>query len=237
MPTSRTWYVSCSPRSPEKIAPELVALSAFEGVRWRERDTDGVQIHQVAFAEALARLESFEGRISATDPALSARDRLAPMQTYGFAFIDGSGKLRITPAGRRLAEGLRVHEVFLKQLLKWQYPSWQHGGNPRTRYKYPPLAEMDVFPFVETLRACRELEGLNKDEVAIFLLPVLNRRDIPTAIRAISNFRTEIRRHRGLERTKLVQTFHRDSFAQFYASEIRRGDITTRESPTKTADD
>jgi hypothetical protein len=28
---SRTWYVSCSPRSPEKIKPELEQLATLEG--------------------------------------------------------------------------------------------------------------------------------------------------------------------------------------------------------------
>ncbi len=138
MGTSRTWYVSCSPRSPEKIAAELALLAGFDGQPWWKKDAaSGRLVNQIAFAKELQRLESFEGRISQRVPELSARDRLAPIQTYGFAFVDSDGKIRITAAGQRLIHGTRVHELFLKQMLKWQYPSWQHGGNPRTRSRYP----------------------------------------------------------------------------------------------------
>ncbi len=237
MAVSRTWYVPCSPRSPEKIAPELAELAKLEGVRWRERNAVGDPIHQIAFAESLKRLESFEGHISASDPAFSARDRFAPMQTLGFAFVDSAGVLRITPAGYRLIEGVRVQELFLKQMLKWQYPSWQHGGNPRTRRSYPPVVQMDIFPFVETLRVCRDLGGLSKREIAIFLLPALNRTEIPRVTQMIAEFRAELGKRHGRDRMEFVQHIHREHFRQVYSQEIAASAISTRESPTATVEE
>jgi hypothetical protein len=140
---ARTWYVSCSPRSPEKIAPEIELLQQFEGINWNEQDENGRKIHQIAFAEALKSCESFEGKISEKEPDFSARDRIAPMKTYGFAYQDSEERLRITEAGRQLIRGERIQELFLKQMLKWQYPSYQfckieHSFN---RYKFRELLD------------------------------------------------------------------------------------------------
>lgn len=237
MAVSRTWYVPCSPRNPEKIAPELSELIHFKDVLWRERDANGALIHQVAFANRLRELETFEGSISASDPAFSARDRLAPMQTYGFAYIDSQGRLKITPAGEALASRVRIPSLFLRQFLKWQYPSWQHGGNPRTRARYLPASQMNIFPFVETLRVCRELGGLSKEEIAIFLLPVFHSANIPSTVQAILDFRREASLRRGRERKEFIEKEHQRIFSQVYAAEIEAGKIRTRESTTATVEE
>ncbi|MHC1630859.1 MAG: AlwI family type II restriction endonuclease [Methanotrichaceae archaeon] len=234
MSTARTWYVSCSPRSPEKIAPELDALSSLEGAMWRERNSSGKLVNQIEFANRLSRLASFEGSISVNNPDFSARDRFAPMQTYGFAFVDSSGVLRITPAGYQLIEGARFQELFLKQMLKWQYPSWQHGGNSRTRHLYPPPTEMNIFPFVETLRVCREVEGLSKNEIAMFMLPTLNYAEIPQTIETILEFRKEKENYHGRHRKEFIAETHINRFQQLYSNEITSGNIGTRESQTST---
>ncbi len=234
MARARTWYVSCSPRSPEKIAPELEVLRSLEGKNWRERNSNKELVTQIEFANRLAKLPSFEGKISRKNPDFSARDRFAPMQTYGFAFVDSSGILRITPAGQQLIEGRRLQELFLKQMLKWQYPSWQHGGNPRTRHLYPPPTEMNIFPFVETLRVCREVEGLSKNEIAMFMLPVLDNKEIPHAIETIKEFRKEKNKYHGRERKEFVKNTHKRQFQNLYSNEIAAGDIYTRESQTNT---
>jgi hypothetical protein len=234
---SRTWYVSCSPRSPEKIASELRELAKIEGVNWREQNEAGEKIHQIDFAKFLKNLESFEGSISAKDPAFSARDRFAPMQTYGFAFVDSNGNLRITPAGYRLVKGVRVQELFLKQMLKWQYPSWQHGGNTRTRSHYPLTDQMDIFPCVATLQACRKLGGLSKEEIAMFLLPVLIQKEVSCIIQAIKSFRIECSTRHGRHRIEFINREHKRHFRNIYAHEISHGMIGTRESRTSTVDD
>lgn len=236
MAVSRTWYLSCSPRSPEKIGPELTELAKLDGVNWREADQDGRKVNQIAFAHFLKQLKTFEGSISASDPAFSARDRLAPMQTYGFAFVDSNGRLRITPAGHWLIAQRDLQALFVKQMLKWQYPAWQHGGNPRTRRLYPPANQMDIFPFIETLRICRQLGGLSKTEFAIFLLPVLNRADVPTVVAEISQFRIEREEVHGRKRAEFVAEIHKEHFRQVYAQEIAQGEVNTREIPTYTAE-
>jgi hypothetical protein len=227
---SYTWYVSCSPRSPEKIAPELTILSEFDGKPWNK-------VNQERFAMLLKELPSFEGSIYEKEPAFSARDRFAPMQTFGFAYVDSSGRLRITPAGWRLINGVRIQELFLKQFLKWQYPSWQHGGNRRTKHRYLPATKMKVFPFVETLKACCELEGLSKEEIAIFMLPILHKHYTINAIEKIKLFREEKDRLRGVERKRFIKKVHFEEYRGVYSTVLKSGEISTRESKTSTEEE
>ena len=234
---SYTWYVSCSPRSPEKIRPELTELAKLDGCNWAEKNQDGDLVTQVRFAELLKELPTFEGSISESDPAFSARDRLAPMKTYGFAYVNSNNILKITPAGYQLIQGVRIQELFLKQLLKWQYPSWQHGGHPRTRHNYPPVETTNVFPFVETLRACYELDGLKKEDIAIYLLPLTNRENINETINKIRELRVNINSFSGRERFDFLANTHKDYFREIYSEQIATGNFRTRESSTTTVDD
>ena len=231
MSVARTWYVSCSPRSPEKIAPELALLARFDGVLWYEKDKLGHNKHQLAFAELLKECETFEGSISAQNPDFSARDRIAPMKTCGFAHEDAQGRMRITPAGWQLIRGERIQELFLKQMLKWQYPSYQHGGHFRTRHNYLPAKQMNVFPFVVTLDLAWRLEGLSKREIAAFVLPILHKDQVDKAEKAISQFRESLAAFPGgRPRKEHADQVHRERFRVLYADDIRAGRIATREA-------
>lgn len=231
---SFTWYVSCSPRSPEKIAPELEQLAKLEGQSWSERDSSGSLTTQIKFARLLQTVPTFEGSISKRYPEFSARDRFAPMQTYGFAYVDSKRILRITDAGRQLISGERTQELFLKQMLKWQYPSWQHGGNTRTRYRYPAVEKMSVHPFIATLRACFELDGISKEELAIFLLPLMKNEDLPHSMGKIRKFREDRAGLSGIERSKYVLSTHFQEFGAVFSEELETGQYHTRESLTTT---
>ncbi|MGI6427050.1 MAG: AlwI family type II restriction endonuclease [Natronincolaceae bacterium] len=229
---SRTWYVSCSPRSPEKIKPELEQLATLEGESWSERDEEGNIITQIKFANLLKNIPTFEGSISEKNPDFSARDRFAPMQTYGFAYVDSDRILRITDAGRRLIKGERIQELYLKQMLKWQYPSYQHGGNTRTRHLYPPAEEMGIHPFIATLRACFELDGLSKTELAIFILPVMRNEDVERSIDKVRKFREERSKLKGIDRREFVCDTHLKEYGIVYVEELETGRFNTRESLT-----
>lgn len=234
MPTAktRTWFVPTSPRSPYKIRNELVLLSNFDGCNWWEKDENNKPINQLRFARLLAQSDFFEGTISERYPDLSARDRCRAIWMFGFGYVDRDQILHITPAGRRLVEGIRIEELFLKQMLKWQFPSWQHGGNPATTFKYP-INDMDVFPFVETLKIAKEVNGITKREIAMFLLPCLSEESFNQAISRIEEYRRELQSRRaGLPRKQFTELHHFEVFREVYAEDIEAGDIETREIPT-----
>jgi hypothetical protein len=164
----KTWYVSCSPRNPEKLAPELELFAKLEGKKWNETK-NGVKTVQIEFTHLLESCPSFEGSISAKDPSFSARDRVKPYKTFGFAYVNTKGKIVITPAGKRLILRVRPKEVFLKQLLKWQYPSFQHRGKEyefkeTTLFRFMGITKEQpkgfrTLPFVDTLAVIRKIGG------------------------------------------------------------------------------
>lgn len=237
MAKTKTWFIPTSPRSPHKIRDELDLLARFEGYNWWEKDDEGRLIHQLGFSELLAQSDFFEGTISEKYPDFSARDRCRAIFMFGFAYIDQNKILHITPAGRRLIDGVRIKELFLKQMLKWQFPSWQHGGNPSTAHLYP-TERMSVFPFVETLRVVKDLEGVTKEEIAMFLLPSLNKVDFEQVVPKITTFREELEKQKsGRPRKQFVFNYHLKVFSEVYAEDIETGEISTRESITETERD
>lgn len=251
---ARKWYVACSPRIPDKVPAELALLARFDGQLWWEPKNDKRQpIPQIELAELLKSSDFFEGSISPSNPAWSARDRCAPDFAFGFAYVDSQLRLRITKAGyellryvtiveneagelsstgetKRILENPAVQELFLKQFLKWQYPSWQHGGNPRTRRLYLPAAEMGIFPFVETLRLAYELDGLTKHEIAMFGLSLLQASAVPEAKAAILEFRQQVANYSGRERREFIRNTHESVFRHVYAEDIAVGNIATRQT-------
>jgi len=225
---SRTWFIPTSPRSPHKIRNELILLSRFEGHTWDKSA-------QIEYAKLLESSGFFEGNVSQTLPDLSARDRLRPIYMFGFGYLDSEKKLRITPAGMRLINNIRIEELFFKQLLKWQFPSWQHGGNSRTRYRYVAFQNSDIFPFFETLKLTHRLHGVTKDEIAMFFLPCLTIDDFNQVYEQILEFRQQLQRIRHkTNRLRFIQEQKEEIFQRVYQEDINSGNIRTRESPTDT---
>ena len=116
-----SWYIGCSPRDPRKLLPELKLLLEYDGVKWTRTE-------QNRFYKKLTESTSFEGEGYKKEPSFSVRDRVAKMQTYGLVYVDEDNILRVTSAGKMIVNSKIPEEIFLKQMLKWQYPSYQHNG-------------------------------------------------------------------------------------------------------------
>jgi len=214
----KTWYVSCSPRNPEKIAPELALFATLQGKRWNET-ANGRKKVQLEFSHLLETCPTFEGSISDKDPAFSARDRVKPYKTFGFAYIDPKGKIVITPAGRRLISGVRPKEVFLKQLLKWQYPSFQHRGK---EYEMEKPNRFFTLPFVDTLAVIRKIGGLTKREIAMFMLPKIRMGNVNQTTDMIGGFREKLGKIKGrVPRKRFIQTSHFNIYKALYRDKVR----------------
>lgn len=211
----RTWSVPTSPRSPYKLADELNLLSQFEGQEW-SRAT------QRAFAEELGRSDFFEGSIYQREPDFSARDRInRSPKTFGFVRFDHDNRIEITDAGRQLISNVRPTELFLRQLIKWQYPSPKHSGASYEGFK--------IKPFLEVLRLANELNGLTKKEIAIFCIPFIDYNNYETIKSEIVNFRDRLASLRGVEKKRFLTQFHLDRYRSIYHSEIESGNFRIRE--------
>jgi AlwI restriction endonuclease len=217
---TRTWSVPTSPRSPYKLIEELRLLqeNGFEGRAW-DRDA------QIRYSRLLAAADFFEGNVSESHPDFSARDRVnrAP-RTFGFVRLSRQRGLQITDAGRALLGSATLTDLFLHQLLKWQYPSPNHH-----KRDYRDL--FCIRPFLEVLRLIRDLDGLSKAELAMFGVPFIDYHEYGGVRDHIVSFRAQYPRHAGaIARGTYVARSARLMFETYYAEDIASGRIGARET-------
>jgi len=213
------WYVSCSPRNPAKIRDELELLSQLEGKKWNAKNRAGKHTTQIQFAKMLSNHEGFEGSARGRETDFSARDRVAPMKTYGFIFIDDDDCVRLTKAGKALIKGDDEQHVFMMQMLKWQYPSGQHHG-PKYEGTSGATSHKPVFwirPFVFTLQVAKVLGGITKREIAMFLLPHRQMRGIQSVVKKIREYRGKRDKKKGrVARRTFDHQSHKSCFRECY---------------------
>ena len=150
---SRTLFLTTSPRTPNKMIPEIsLLIEHFTGEKWNKES-------QCAFMEVLRKENFFNGK-GEKDPSFSARDRInrAP-KSLGFVRL--SPTIELTPAGEKLITSKRKDEVFLRQMLKFQVPSPYHKPSNKA-------AKFCIKPYLEMLRLVRTMGTLKFDELQIF---------------------------------------------------------------------
>lgn len=218
--SSRTLFFTTSPRSPKKLIPEIeLLIDNFEGQVWSGRK--GVQ---ETFARVLADASTFEGETSKKHTAFSARDRIT-RSPQGLGFVDLSPKIRLTEAGHEFIHGQRPHEIFLRQLLKFQFPS------PYLKEAAKIRGTFWCRPYLEIIRLIREIEHLTPDEFRIFALQLTDYHKFDNIKAAILDFRSKKARNKGRYK-KFVTDVENKEISKIYAYEIETGDLSTRESVT-----
>ena len=173
-PKTRCWSVPTSPRSPGKLVGVLQLLQRFEGHLWNKET-------QRKYGELLPNYD-YEGE-AYREPDFHARDRVnrAP-KTFGLARIDAPEPLYVTRAGMELLNGEHIEDLWLRQLLKWQYPSPAHDDRDYVDF-------FRVKPFLEILRLVRDCEGLMKEELAIFGVYLIDYRQYETVRQELLGYR------------------------------------------------
>lgn len=211
-----TLFFTTSPRTPSKMIPEIELLcEKFSGCKWNE-------VTQVGFIDELANAEFFEGKGSSSNKAFSARDRInrAPK---ALGFVDLQPNISLTDAGKELVYGNRPQEVFLRQLLKFQFPSPYHVETVET------TGNFYVRPYLEILRLIRELEYITFDEFKIFAIRLTDYRKFEEIKAAIMKFREDKELHKGKYK-KFVDEKWTDSVIEIYEKNIQSGQTKTRET-------
>ena len=217
---NKALFFTTSPRTPSKMIPEIQLLSEhFSGQKWNKGS-------QIAFIDLLAQSGFFEGSGSSNNKDFSARDRInrAPKS---LGFVDLSPEIQLTDAGKALVYGKRPQEVFLRQLLKFQFPSPYHveaTGIEGTFF---------IKPYLEIIRLIRDLESLSFDELKIFALMMTDYRQYETVKKAILDFRAEMACHRG-QYKKFADEKWTEALLRTYADDIDAGNTKTRETTDKS---
>ncbi len=211
---SQLLFLTTSPRTPEKMIPEIdLLIEHFNGQVWNpatQREFMGV-----------LRNEDFYNGEGANDPAFSARDRInrAP-KSLGFVLLEPT--LQLTPAGQKLLTSRRTDEVFLRQMLKFQVPSPYHKPTDKA-------AEFRVKPYLEMLRLVRKMGTLKFDELQMFGMQLTDYHDFDKIVRKIEKFRVEKAKHVGSYRTFKTEYLNNE-LKKIYRERILRGETKTRES-------
>lgn len=211
---SQLLFLTTSPRTPEKMIPEIdLLIQHFDGQVWNPKT-------QREFMGVLRDEDFFNGE-GANDPAFSARDRInrAP-KSLGFVLLEP--KLQLTPAGHKLLTSRRTDEVFLRQMLKFQVPSPYHKPTAKA-------ADFCVKPYLEMLRLVRTLGTLKFDELQMFGMQLTDYHDFEMIVRKIEKFRIAKAKHTGSYRTFKTEYLNNE-LKKIYRDRILKGETKTRES-------
>lgn len=216
--SSQLLFLTTSPRTPEKMIPEIKLLTQyFENQEW---NTDT----QTSFMETL-RAEDYFWGTGSNDPAFSARDRInrAPK---ALGFVSLSPVIQLTDAGKVLLSSKRKEEIFLRQMLKFQIPSPYHKLTKKA-------ANFKIKPYLEIIRLVRTLGSLRFDELQIFGLQLVNWQDFDSIIKKIEEFRI-LKTQTKLSYRTFKTNYLNKELSQIYEERILKGETKTRESKDKS---
>lgn len=215
---SRLLFLTTSPRTPEKMIPEIrLLVEHFEGQEWNHKT-------QSEFMDVLREEDYFNGS-GTNDPAFSARDRInrAPKS---LGFITLAPYISLTPAGRALLDSRRKEEVFLRQMLKFQVPSPYHKPTGRA-------ATFCIRPYLEMLRLVRTMGTLKFDELQIFGMQLTDWHNFEDIVQRINRFRIVKLKNKGSYSVFKAQYLYRE-LERIYSERIANGETKTRESNDKS---
>lgn len=211
---TRTVFAFTSPRTIEKIIPEIqVLVDSFSGKEW---DTQT----QIAFFHELFNSEFYEGEKMPDNIALAARDRIT-RAPKALGFIDLKPEIQLTEVGEKLLSEVRIHETIAKQLFKFQLPSPYH--------KIPADRGFGVRPYLELLRLTKELGNLSKTEIAIFFVQMIHHSKFDSVVAAIKKFREDAKKNKGNRKAFIEERFTKE-ILKIYAADIKDNNLKTRES-------
>lgn len=196
------------------MIPEIRLLTAnLSGRPWNNQT-------QIEFSDLLRDSQFFLGSTSETEGgALSARDRIT-RAPKALGFVNLSPTISLTEPGRLFLESNRPHEIFTRQILKFQLPSPYHRS---------PNERFCIKPFLEMLRLLSDLGRISKDEIKVFGLQMVHYNQYNEVRQRIVSFRQE-RTSTHLSYKRFIAQVEQREFEEIFADEIVSGNTRTRQS-------
>lgn len=224
---SRAWSFPTSPRSPYKLQGELRLLKAFDGKTWN-KDT------QLEFAKYLSSYEGFQGNISKTETAFSARDRLRGPRLLGFICTPKrgvkNGLLEFTEVGNLFLNATEEEQelIFQRQIAKVQYRSHLHN--------HSGFEDMNVRPLMLMIKLLLELDKMSKEEIALFGLTTTNYENFDQVVAEIRLYRDAVSKVKaGIARKSFRKDYAIEYVKKIYSEDIDSGRTKLREGGTDFA--
>lgn len=212
---SRTLFGFTSPRTIEKIIPEIkILIENFDGQVW-----SGNEELQSNYFMKLFESDFYDGDSLPNDKALAARDRIT-RAPKALGFVDLKPIIKLTEAGNKLLYDKRPFDIITKQLLKFQLPSPYHTSS--SNYYF-------IKPYLELLRLINTLGSLSKTEISLFFIQLRHINDFEKIVSKITTFRKESSEFKG-NRKFFKQEYFKQEIIDIYSDEIKSKNIKTRES-------
>lgn len=239
----RTYNLAPRPRSPWQFQVMIKIALGLDGKHWNFKNSNGDLQTQIEFVAALTADPNFS-LTGGQEDEMRGRTYLTMNPTrLGFCYKEkiktkGVKKdiLRFTLASKQLTEEKNIEYVWLKQLLKWQIPSYQDNEKH--------MLENSCHPFLSAIKICLKLgelthdhdqEYLSKDEVGIFLITMTNDNQADGIAREIIKLRKRMDGKKKGEKAKIRKEYHINRLKTItYKADIEAGYYQKRQSGGKT---
>lgn len=212
---SKLLFGFTSPRTVEKIIPEIKLLvDNFSGEKW-EGNPD---LHERFFLK-LFQEDFFEGTKPPKDASFAGRDRITrAVKSYGF--VDLKPTVQLTEAGAELIKSKRPQEVLLRQMLKFQLPSYYHTD--RNNF-------FNVKPYLELIRLIYTLKGVSKTELSLFFIQLINYNNFDIVVKKIKDFRINAKKFKGSRKTYVDECLNKE-VPIIYSDEMKKKGLINKPS-------
>jgi hypothetical protein len=244
---AKTWSINTTVRNPDRIKGFLTQMQKLEGNPFNEKNQEEffkLQIKHHLYNptrrtlgneklveevsnedeevsdEALERIIDIY-RVKSVDAAARGRTAAGVLNRYGLTVAAKSkGKVKLTdPARKWLKEEISDRELFLKLLLKWQYPNPIEDG----------YSNFNIKPFVGVLHLINKVNkkwskignnsvGISKKEFALFGITLKNYQEIDNVVEELIAFRQKSQNLSGQERKEFRNTFIKKKLKKVFNS-------------------
>ena len=242
----KPWSITTTVRNPYRMQNFLIVLKTLEGAVWNYATQVEYQIrliqerfyvpkHKNLTSAQIELVNNPNQTISSTeakeilqtkhykDPPMRGRQSFNPLKKFGFAAIK-KDRVVITDFGNRfLKEKPDLEDIFLRFLLKWQFPDL-NSKNPFNTDAY------DIKPFVGVLHLIqrvnqfekeygRNSKGISKQEFSLFAPTLVRQQNIETHAQRIVDLRSEMANLPRQDKQALFENRERLFVADFLSSD------------------
>ncbi len=240
----KPWSISTTVRNPYRIRDFLVIAQKFEGREWNDDLNKKYQVELIKHklyeptsltgelrdkykdpgpftsqeAEKAFALMMEKSDFLKKQPSIRGYMSLRPLEKLGF-IIRRNNKLIISETGNLfLQENFDLSEIFLKVLLKWQYPNLITSG-------FTKKQGYSIKPFIGTLHLITQVNqkwqkrgkkpcGITREEFSLFAQTLINYQDIPIWAEKIINFRKQTEGYKTAKERESFKKGYKNKFAE-----------------------
>jgi len=240
----KPWSISTTVRNPYRIRDFLVIAKKFEGRKWDEDLGKKYQIELIRHkfyepaslvgklrdkykypglftlqeAEKVFGLMMEKSDFLKKQPSIRGYMSLRPLEKLGF-ITRKNNKLIISNTGNLfLQENFDLSEIFLKVLLKWQYPNLITSV-------FTKKQGYSIKPFIGTLHLINQVNqrwqernkkscGITREEFSLFAQTLINYQDIPIWADKIINFREQADEYKVAKERENFKKIYKNKFLE-----------------------